>query len=267
MRRQWLRDSRALLLLSVGWLGIALMAVAQTQNKTAPQPADDTARFEVASVRPADCSEPSFNFGGDLFQISHYPLGTLISMAYGVRGDRILEKPNWLNSECFTISAKLASGTATLEDEKGNTNFVLRGVKVPLQKLLAERFRLSVHFTQRDAPGYALVIAKGGPKLREATDFTSHGSRTPDGMRFPSVSTKSLAEALTGLAGGPVVDKTGLTGIYDIRLNFAPEGVTDSPLPSVFTAVQEQLGLKLEPTKVPVQMLVIDHVEKVPTEN
>ena len=76
-----------------------------------------------------------------------------------------------------------------------------------------------------------------------------------------------LASMLTRPVGRPVVDKTGITGNYDIALNFAPEGSTDSTLPSIFTALQEQLGLKLEPQKVPVEMLVIDHLEKVPSEN
>ncbi len=103
--------------------------------------------------------------------------------------------------------------------------------------------------------------------FRIAADSTIRGYYAPDGIRNSDLSIKALAGLLATPARGPVVDKTGLTGIYDIKLSFAPEGVPDSPLPSVFTAVQEQMGLKLEAQKVPVDMIVIDHVEKVPTEN
>ena len=88
-----------------------------------------------------------------------------------------------------------------------------------------------------------------------------------DGLRAQNIPMRSLAAMLSHPIGGPVVDKTEIAGNYDFKLSYAPEGATDSTLPSIFTAVQDQLGLKLEPQKVPVEMLVIDHVEKVPTEN
>jgi uncharacterized protein (TIGR03435 family) len=160
-----------------------------------------------------------------------------------------------------------------------------------MQVLLAERLNLKVHRETKEFPILALVVAKNGPKLHEATpgDKYKNGVKGIDGkglgagsmmamdgkMIFQAYSMDSLAGQLTATLGRIVQNKTGLKGVYDFTLQYSPDdarvsmpnaAVQDSPWPSIFTAVQEQLGLKLEPSKAPAELLVIDHVEK-PSEN
>jgi uncharacterized protein (TIGR03435 family) len=145
-----------------------------------------------------------------------------------------------------------------------------------LQSLLADRFKLKVHHETRPLSVYALVAGKSGPKFKPSTpEEPSVGRFNVNGrietMTFTTVSMDDLADALTGsYSDRPIIDKTGLTGNYDIKLEATPQSrITRDPQPadlSIFTAVQEQLGLKLEPTKAPVDVLVVDHIEK-PSEN
>jgi len=136
-----------------------------------------------------------------------------------------------------------------------------------LQQLLADRFKLAVHREMKDSPGYALVLAKDGSKLRASKGASSQTMILKNGLRANNASVAFLAAALSNPTGRKVVDQTGLQDNLDIALDYAPAGDTDSSLPSVFTALQEQLGLKLVPLKVPVETLVIDYGEKIPTEN
>ena len=136
-----------------------------------------------------------------------------------------------------------------------------------IQRLLADRFKLVYHLGSKELSGYALIVAKSGLNLHVAKENSSKSIYfLRDGMRLNGT-TETLAVLLENPLGQPVIDKTGLTDVYDIKLSYAPKDAMDSILPSIFTAVQEQLGLRLEAQKVPVEMLVIDHVEKVPTEN
>jgi uncharacterized protein (TIGR03435 family) len=134
--------------------------------------------------------------------------------------------------------------------------------------MLEERFKLVTHRETKDTAGYALTIAKGGPKLKPGE--IANG-RMPVILRGRLISPNAaMAEIVSILArplGKPVIDKTNLTGTFNIDLKFAPDGDAASPLPSIFTAVQEQLGLKLESQKVPFETLVIDHCERIPTDN
>jgi uncharacterized protein (TIGR03435 family) len=168
-----------------------------------------------------------------------------------------------------------------------------------LQPLLAERFKLKAHTETKQLPVYELIVAKGGPKLKEATpgDTYANGFKGPDGvgrggmMRMgrgqltgQGVPITTLTNLLSQQLQRTVVDKTGLTGKYDLELNWTPEQgegglgpppgaaspqaepAPDATGPSIFTALQEQLGLKLQSTKGPVETLVIDHAE-MPSEN
>jgi uncharacterized protein (TIGR03435 family) len=137
-----------------------------------------------------------------------------------------------------------------------------------LRQLLEQRFKLAVHREPKEVPGYALVAAKGGPKLHPGAGASASGGIIyPGGIRGPKWTMASFAAALSSPVGRPVIDQTGIQGDYEIEVAYARDGDTDSPLPSVFTALQEQLGLKLEPRRVPIEILVIDHAEKVPAEN
>ena len=137
-----------------------------------------------------------------------------------------------------------------------------------LQHLLQQRFHLAAHWESRTVPGYELVVAKGGAKLQPAKEGVHpYGQILPDGIQASGYGLDSLAAILHSPTGRPVVNKTGITGTYDIKLDYAPRNDPNSTLPDLFTAIQEQLGLKLVSQKVPAQILVIDHVDQTPTEN
>lgn len=185
---------------------------------------------------------------------------------------RILNAPSWASSTYFNIEASsdssldekmahLSSDAGRLEKEK------------MLEALLADRFKLVTHFETRELPIYELMIAKGPPKFGEAK---LEGTTVNHGRDHLEVeggnSTVLLAEELAKEVGRPVIDKTGIAGRYDLKLRWTPDSTTassnsgtDAP-PSIFTALEEQLGLKLKSAKGPVQVLVLDHAE-MPTQN
>ena len=133
---------------------------------------------------------------------------------------------------------------------------------------MPEEDALAMAARYRESAAALRDIAKSGPKLKQGTPGKAAGGMIlPNGLRNPSASMDSLAGMLVRPLHRPVVNKTGIEGNYNIVLNYAPEGATDASRPSLFTALQEQLGLKLEAQTVTVEVLVIDHVEKVPTEN
>jgi len=205
-------------------------------------------------------------------------LKMLIQIAYDLRSidlnKMISGGPNWLGSDKYDIEAKAGKPAAEAE------------LKLMLQTLLADRFKLTLHRENREGSGYALVVAKSGSKLKQATgdeDRPGIWRVSPGPLTGRNASISQLARNLSLDLGLPVVDETGLAGAYNFTLTWAP-GENESrgaltmlppdvaaqlPLqrgdpngPSIFTAVQEQLGLKLEARKTPVEVLVIDHVEK-----
>lgn len=216
--------------------------------------------FEVASVRltPKDSlGYTAFGpFGTGRYTISNATLDLLIQIAYAVPWNQIsgVEK---LGTDHYDVSAKAEDGVL----------LTIEQVRPRLRRLLEQRFKLAAHRETKEFDGYALVIAKGGPKLQPTTGGSEPGAIYPGGMRIQNTTMSGLATDLASPTGRPVADKTGIDGSYDIRLEYARDGDTDSALPSIFTALQEQLGLKLESRKVPVEMLVIDSVERVPAEN
>jgi uncharacterized protein (TIGR03435 family) len=135
-----------------------------------------------------------------------------------------------------------------------------------LQALLADRFKLKVHHINKDLPVYNLVVGKNGPKLKESGAGAKFSMVTRTGKQSNRITAShaTMTNLLSQLyfAGRPVFDKTGLTGAYDFEIEFADPSATDSSSPSLFTAVQEQLGLKLEPGVAPFDTIVIDHAEK-----
>ncbi len=136
------------------------------------------------------------------------------------------------------------------------------------QHLLEQRFHLVTHRVTKLTSGFALIVAKSGPKLAPAKEGgTPHTLRLRDGLQAQNIDMAHFASLISNKAGGPIVDKTGIVGNYDFKLSYAMANDPDSNLPSFFTALQEQLGLKLQSQKVPVDYLIIDHVDKIPTEN
>jgi uncharacterized protein (TIGR03435 family) len=197
-------------------------------------------------------------------KIECLPLQVLVKVAFGITEDsRILGAPSWLKEIFYSIDAKVsgedAAAYAKLSKEQRN---------LMLQALLADRLMLKSHRETRELPIYALVVAKGGLKMKEASpDEAALGTTRMRGNGEIDVRASSLDSLPPYLArelDRPVVDKTGLTGKYDFTLKFAPvQGAEpDSDAASIFTAIQEQLGLKLEPSHAPLDVLVIDHVLK-----
>ena len=185
-------------------------------------------------------------------------LEILISLAYGVEPKYIQGEPDWLDSQQYSIEAKV----------EGDQELTYEQMQPLLQHLLEQRFHLTTHRVTKPSSGFALIVAKSGPKLTPAKEgVTPHAQMLSNGMQAYNVDTGHFAQILSHPAGGPVVDKTGIAGNYDIKLSYAPANDSNSSLPSLFTALQEQLGLKLESQKVPVDYLIIDHVERTPTEN
>lgn len=219
--------------------------------------------FEVASVRPSDGSELDGSWsppGTGKFTAHNLSLQWLIVLAYGIDANQIANKPTWLGATHFDVAAKPAGNIALSREE----------LRPLLQSLLQERFHLVTHTETRQMPGYALMVAKDGPKLEPTKGSKFPGYRvsvTDKQLNGLNWSMPYLATMLQHAAGRPVADKTGLSGSYDIKLDFSSNTSADDGLPSIFTAIQKTLGLKLEPQNIPVEFLVIDHVDRTPTEN
>ncbi|MEO8028773.1 MAG: TIGR03435 family protein [Bryobacteraceae bacterium] len=222
-------------------------------------------QFEVATIKPSDPNIPNmrFMFGpGGTFEGAKLTLRFLIEQAYGLRESQVTGGPAWIDSDTFDIKAK-ADGILDGPENR----------RVPFQKLLADRFHLSFHKDTTNMTHYALVVTKKGPKFKENTDERSIGRRARGGrgsIDGPSVTIAQLIEAVSFSLERPIIDQTRLTGRYKIKLEWndepGPGGATDDPAPSLFTALRDQLGLRLESRKGPVEILVVDQAQK-PTAN
>jgi uncharacterized protein (TIGR03435 family) len=217
--------------------------------------------FEVASVRLTPPDRIGFTHtsesGAATFTATNVTLELLIAIAFRVETNRILAKQSWIESEHYDVSAK-AEGGQGISDEQ---------LKPLLRQLLADRFKLSVHREPKEVQGYSLQAAKGGPKLEASKGSQSRGAILRGGLRGYDMALDNFASMLSTPLGRPVINETGIDGKFDISLDYAIEGAADSTLPSIFTALQERLGLKLVPQKVRIETLVIDHAERVPAEN
>jgi uncharacterized protein (TIGR03435 family) len=212
--------------------------------------------FEVATVKPSAEMTGNMSIGrapGGRFMATNASLKDLLMFAYDVRSFQISGGPSWSESAGFNIEAKPEGGEPRIDQ--------LRGM---VQKLLADRFQMNVHRETKEVPVYALVVGKSGPKLTPSVSEEMGISGSTRGrMIYRKVSTSLLARSLSQRMGKAVIDRTGITGEYDFTLEWVDDNQEG---PSLFTALQEQLGLKLESAKGPVEMLVIDRVSK-PTEN
>ena len=264
---------------------IVLSAISAFAAQNAPgQP-----KFEVASVKRADqCAFDSSVDPGTVV-LKGFPLKAVLVEAFKVKTDQIVG-PSWLDEDCFEIAAKMPEG-ATRDQ-----------LPAMLQTLLAERFKLAAHKEDRPSQVYALVVDKNGPKFKESEPNSNFmGGRGQVRLRRggggikASMTMAGLASYLSGRGYGPVQDFTGLKGTYDIDLSWAPDpaferpgpyaaaaaaaaaghpgsadggaGLPAAPAADLFAAIRDSLGLRLEPRKEPVEILVIDHIERVPTAN
>jgi uncharacterized protein (TIGR03435 family) len=218
--------------------------------------------FEVASVKLSQStSRPTVEVSPGGLTIDG-SLGYILQWGFGVKGYQ-LTGPGWLASQRYRIAAKPAAPASPGD------------LRLMLQALLAERFRLAFHRETKEMPVYALVVARSGPKLTESKSegeaiTTNNPKRVGSGGTSLRTSMSQLADLLDGSCPDPVVDRTGLAGRYDFTLDISSylPGIQPGDLPSILNeALQKQLGLGLERRKVPIEMLIVDRVEKVPVEN
>ena len=230
-------------------LWIAGLAVAIQASSFATQ----TSRFEVASVKavnpPAGPHVVSLIINHGRLNIEAAELRQIVGLAYAVQRIRVLGGPGWADSDQFDIAAKAENADATRDE-----------IRSMLQALLADRFKLALHRETKEMPAYSLVLAKGGSKLKVAApDKKSRMADTvgPNGEQqtvLEASPLRLLVNMLANTLGNPVVDQTGLDGLYDYTFVWPDAGS------SLFGSV-DQLGLKLEAKKMPVEVLVIDRAE------
>ncbi len=266
-----------------------LVAVAAAMLTAVPMHGQTTLGYDVVSVKPNKTGGGMIrvNQGSDMYSGTNVMLKMLVRYAYDLTTeDQISGLSGPLASEHFDVEAKMDAETvAALKKMSKEESDAAR--RKMMQAMLADRFRLTAHREQKELAIYDLVIAKGGAKLTAATEAAS-GAKGPDGKPQPKGSMivqngqlagealpiKNLAMFLAQMLHKRVVDKTGLTGTYDMSLKWQPEdqapeshdATGGEQAPSIFTAVQEQLGLKLEPAKGLVDVVVVDRVE-MPSEN
>jgi uncharacterized protein (TIGR03435 family) len=233
--------------------GAALVLIGVNAQATAVAPLE----FEVASIKPHPASDGPVHVSmagehGRIWYVN-VTVRACIRKAYGLRVYPPAQGGDPLSTERYDI---IATGSGDPSEEQ--TMQMLRA-------LLEERFKLIVHRETKQLPVFALVVGKKGPKFREVKDDGS-GAEIGGGeghqIKAHHISMKLLAGALQGYLGDPVVDETGLTGLYDLTLDFTLDENISAEGPRIFEAVEEQLGLKLEAHKGPVEVIVIDHVEK-----
>jgi uncharacterized protein (TIGR03435 family) len=225
--------------------------------------------FIVASVKPAEPGKPVVAINDARLTLTSVTLKSLIGRAYAVK-DFQVAGPDWISSLAYNVEATMPPATPDPV------------VAQMLQSLLADRFQLQLKRSTQETPVYALVVGKNGPKLKPA-----QGSETSTawkgGLKATALTAQQLCNLLGKMLNRPVVDQTGLTGTYDIAFEFTPDPTLspamskmaaeaamagrDSMDSSIFTAVQEQLGLRLEPRKLPMDKLIVESALKVPTEN
>ena len=234
----------------------------------APMAKDANPAFEVATIKPAKPNHGSegFHINGHRLSLENEPVISLISVAYGIHKTQVVGAPAWFDTDQYDIDG--------VPDQPGEPN--THQMQLMIQKLLADRFGLKFHREKRELSVYAITIAKGGPKMtlnttgREGSpDQTGNGNGWQQTMKYTNNTMADLALGLQFVVGKPVIDQTGLTGRYDFTLHYTiSDAHLDDPNapPGFFTAIQEQAGLKLEPTKAQADVLVIDHIER-PSEN
>jgi uncharacterized protein (TIGR03435 family) len=233
--------------------------------------------FEVASIKPHDIFKPDgrklgLSLSGNKVSLICMPLVSLITEAYGVERYQVAGGPKWTSDSVggvYDVTAK-TEGEGVPSKEQ---------VREMLQTLLADRFQIQLHREMKELPVYELVVGKRGPKLKESpAESISSNRQTSSKQAIQMIAVHEtlahLANMIAIYAGRPVIDKTGLTKTYDFALDWIQEGphdnarpdASDPAGPSIFTALEEQLGLKLEPQKKPTEMLIIDRAER-PSEN
>lgn len=248
---------------------LAIPATWAQSVKEQPMDADAHPSFSVAVINSTDLSDPrnahgwSFESEGHHLQCRNATLLDILSVVYGLQLRQIVAAVPWLGKEKYDIT-----GTPDTPGEPNTAQF-----REMYQKLLADRFHLTLHRDTREMPIYALTVAKGGPRLKpadpsEPVNAGSYGG-TERTMKFTNMSMGELARNLALFEDRPVVDQTALPGSYDFTLKWTLEATAETSsdaAPLLSTAMREQLGLRLDSARGKAEVIVIDHVER-PSEN
>jgi uncharacterized protein (TIGR03435 family) len=288
--------SAVTLITLVAFLAAGLMpassarAQSQTQATSATAP---TLEYEVATIKPNKSDiAPAAMVTDDGLDMRNVPLGVLLGIAFGMSADRITGTPDWINDR-YDISAKMDPSVGDAL-KKMNPLDRRSARQRMMQALLIDRFKIVYHRDTKELPVFLMVVAKGGPKLQEGkpADASPEGVGGTGTLQFgqgglityKAMPLSSLTQILSLQVGRAVLDKTGLTGRYDFTWQFNqgaasggrgaqppaggpagganPAASADSEPPSIFTVLQEELGLKLDSGKGPVEIIVIDHIER-----
>lgn len=265
MRRHIRRASNAgCALLFVAFLSVTPALRAQdAAGQDKPMAADASPAFLVAAIRPSDPSASggwAFPSEGRHVSCANATVADIMAVAYGIHRKQIVNAPDWITKERYDISG--------VPDVPGIPN--LRQTQEMYQKLLAERFHLSFHREVRQIPVYAITVAKGGPLLSpakpgETINTGNSGSGGQRTLRFTDMSMADFALNMNFYEDRPVIDSTGLRGRYDFTLKWTYDVTSEAPPdapPSLFTAIREQLGLRVDAVKGPAEVLVFDRVER-----
>ena len=230
------------------------------------QPGATVLRFDVVSIREntggAASSDGRMSLRDGFLQVNNLLLKSLITSAYGVHEGLIFGLPRWAEEARYDIRAKVTDA-----DPIVLTTMSREQRRALIVAMLEDRFQLKTHPVTRELPVYDLIVTKGGPKFSESTR-EQHVEVHKLEFTGTAVSILGLSSFLEEVVGRSVVDKTALRGAYDFHLQWGPDlsGADRDTFPSFFTALQEQLGLKLQPNKGPVKTLSVDHVGR-PSEN
>ena len=263
----------------IGVIFLAPALYAQTTPNDAPGPS-----FEVASVKPNKSGETGASVrptGGGGLTATNQTVRNLIRNAYNIQPYQFVGGPSWIDEDRFDIVAKMADADVPADGRPRPEPLMAR-----LQTLLADRFKLVVRREKREVRVFALVVARSdgklGPRMRRADGACAELARTntppppptsptdrPCGIRITigkvmagATLIQDFARNMSGLVNRVIVDRTGLTDRFDLDLEWTPEPTADATGPSIFTAFEEQLGLKLESTRAPIDALVIVSVER-----
>lgn len=256
--------------ISMGFICVP-SARAQSQAAAAPTPA-----FDVASIKPTDPNRPgpigTATYPGGKLIITQYTLKMLIHEAYGVQDDQISGGARWMGEDRYDLEAvPPASSDASKFNPPTRKTPPTAEMLLMLRALLADRFQLKIHTESKIGKGYALVVAAHGAKLTgtknpDAFRVVGYGHtgnpERPEYMQGENASMSMLAAKLATNLRCPVLDQTGIKGDFDFKFEYAEDDTQEDSGPSIFSAIQEQLGLKLVPAKAPVEIIVIDHAEK-----
>jgi uncharacterized protein (TIGR03435 family) len=269
-------DLRTRVLLPFALTLLTIPAIAQQPASTPPLPV-----YDVVSIHPHRSGDDSIDVTSrdGSFMASNVSLKNLISEAYGIREDLISGLPGWADSARFDITAKtIDPNPSALKNLTRKQNGAM------LRPILIDRFQVKVHNEIKTLPVFDLVLLRSGPKFQKSSPPTNNPNHpVPDGQPSPggvwihnydltatAIPLSTLADVLADQLDRTVIDKTGLTGLFDLKLKWTPDRLLNNAAddgsqnlpPSLFTALQEQLGLKLDSSKGPVETLIVDHAEK-----